>query len=248
MGYTPLFDTLTKGTLCGRWPDIGLWPIVLSMSDKNGVIDATQHYIAGVTGLPLADVEACMKRFCEPDPYSRSQDAGGARLVLIDAHREWGWQVVNHAKYKERARLAGKNARDVESGSNALRMQDRRRPPETAAHPLSDAYADSNTDKEKERAPAREPPPAGLDPQAWNRWDAYRREIRKPIKPASVQAAQRKLAGFGAEQATVVEQSIAQGWTGLFELKAANGNGHAPPPRKTRYEQMQEALQNASET
>ena len=29
-GYTPLFASLTTGTLCGRWPDSGLWPIVLS--------------------------------------------------------------------------------------------------------------------------------------------------------------------------------------------------------------------------
>jgi hypothetical protein len=34
-----------------------------------------------------------------------------------------------------------------------------------------------------------------------------------------VLAAQRKLAGFGAGQAAVVEQSIANGWQGLFPLK-----------------------------
>jgi hypothetical protein len=139
MGYTPLFDTLTKGTLCGRWPDIGLWPIVLSMSDRHGVIDATPAYIAGVTGLGIGDVEACMKRFCEPDPYSRSQDAGGARLVLLDEHRDWGWQVVNHAKYREKARLTSKNNQEVESGQNKFRMEhrtaaDRRSPPPTTSH------------------------------------------------------------------------------------------------------------------
>lgn len=68
--------------------------------------------------------------------------------------------------------------------------------------------------------------PAGLDLEAWNRYDTYRREIRKPIKPASVLAAQRKLAGFGADQAAVVEQTVAQGWTGLFDLKEpSNGAG-----------------------
>jgi hypothetical protein len=68
----------------------------------------------------------------------------------------------------------------------------------------------------------REPPPAGLDLQAWNRWEAYRRDIRKPIKSASMRAAQRKLAGYGAEQATVVEHTIAQGYTGLWEPKQVN--------------------------
>lgn len=65
-------------------------------------------------------------------------------------------------------------------------------------------------------ARAREPAPPGLDPVAWGRWEAYRIEIRKPIKPASLLAAQRKLASFGADQAVVVENSIANGWQGLF--------------------------------
>ncbi|MFT3960514.1 helix-turn-helix domain-containing protein [Propionivibrio sp.] len=70
--------------------------------------------------------------------------------------------------------------------------------------------------------------PAGLDLDAWNRWLAYRKEIRKAIKPASVLAAQRQLAGFGADQAAVVEQSIANGWQGLFALKAeAQATGRA---------------------
>lgn len=67
-------------------------------------------------------------------------------------------------------------------------------------------------------------PPAGLNLQAWDRWEAYKRAIRKPIKPASLLAAQRKLAGYGSDQGAVVEYSIAQGYTGLWEPKAG-GNG-----------------------
>lgn len=64
-----------------------------------------------------------------------------------------------------------------------------------------------------------EPPPSNLNVEAWHRWAQYRQEIRRPIKPASLAAAQRKLAGFGLDQGAVVEQSIANGWQGLFELK-----------------------------
>lgn len=59
----------------------------------------------------------------------------------------------------------------------------------------------------------------GLDVESWRRWEQYRREIRKPIKPASLLAAQRQLAGYGEFQSQVVEQSIANGYQGLFELK-----------------------------
>lgn len=160
-GYVPLFDSLTRGTLCGRWPDIGLWPIVLSLSDKHGIVDVTPTYIAGVTGLSIEDVAACMKRFCEPDPYSRSSDEDGRRLSLLDpSHREWGWRIVNHGMYREKARLMAKAAREVETGQNKSRM-DRRSPPLTAAHrpvppdtasdPLSNANADSNEEKNSPR-------------------------------------------------------------------------------------------------
>jgi hypothetical protein len=93
------------------------------------------------------------------------------------------------------------------------------------AQPASTMLATCNTeteqsrDRAEQREKAQAPPPEGLDLQAWNRWEAYKREIRKPIKPASLLAAQRKLAGFGSDQAAVVEHSIAQGWTGLYAAK-----------------------------
>jgi Helix-turn-helix domain len=74
-----------------------------------------------------------------------------------------------------------------------------------------------------------EPPPSNLNVEAWHRWEQYRQAIGKRIKPASMAAAQRKLAGFGASQAAVVEQSIANGWQGLFPLREA-------PARKEKSE------------
>lgn len=127
-GYTPLFSSLTTGTLCGRWPDIGLFPIILSMADKHGIVDVTPAYIANVTGLDPKEVIACMKRFCEPDEYSRSTEEDGARLRLIDPPRDWGWQVVNHTKYRERARKAAFDAARIADGRNAERMRTREDP------------------------------------------------------------------------------------------------------------------------
>jgi hypothetical protein len=113
-------------------------------------------------------------------------------------------------------------------------------------HVASDALADSNQDdsgalaltragarsasasasaSSPPDARARELAPPGLDPVAWARWEAYRVEIRKPIKPASLLAAQRKLAGFGADQAVVVENSIANGWQGLFQPDESGARG-----------------------
>lgn len=81
----------------------------------------------------------------------------------------------------------------------------------------------SRAESEQNRNPREKTPseslPAGLDSDAWSRWLEYRSEIRKPLKRASILAAQRKLAAFGSEQGAVVEQSIAEGYQGLFPLK-----------------------------
>lgn len=80
--------------------------------------------------------------------------------------------------------------------------------------------------KQDAHARARVVDVTGLDSKTWDRWTTYRTEIRKPLKPASIPAAQKALAAFGSDQAAVVEQSIAQGWTGLFQL---NGQATVKP-------------------
>lgn len=239
-GYAPLFDSLTTGTLCGRWPDIGLWPIILSMGGKRGVVDVTPDYIARVTGLPLEAVVACMKRFCEPDPYSRTSAEEGRRLVLVDPeHRDWGWRIVNQPLYRERARKMAFDAARGEDGRNAERMaarrsdgtrEDPRRPDETREHPPSESDAEAKKNAGAagcavpETGPEQSAP--GLDLRAWTRWIEYRIQIRKPLKPASIPAAQRKLAAFGTSQSEVVEHSIANGWQGLFPPNERRGRRH----------------------
>jgi hypothetical protein len=105
--------------------------------------------LAGVTGLPVEEVRACMGRFCEPDPESRSKEENGARLQLLDEHRDWGWRVVNHAAYREKARLTAKAAREVAEGTNRARMADRRSPPPT---PSPNSYSNSNNKPQNQSA------------------------------------------------------------------------------------------------
>ncbi len=156
-GYTPLFQSLTTGTLCGKWPDIGLWPIVLSLADKTGVVDVTPDYLARITGLALGDVTACMERFCGPDPYSRTPTDEGRRLALIDPeHRAWGWKILNHAQYRERARKQQWDNERTASGRDAERKRNERaqkkgesrniptRPDASRLSPLSDADTDAD--------------------------------------------------------------------------------------------------------
>ena len=92
----------------------------------------------------------------------------------------------------------------------------------TSPSPLINPSPSENRHKPSKRTQVTipdEPPPSNLNVEAWHRWVQYREAIGKRIKPASMAAAQRKLAGFGASQAAVVEQSIAEGYQGLFPVK-----------------------------
>lgn len=80
----------------------------------------------------------------------------------------------------------------------------------------------------------------GLNVEAFDRWLAYRDERKPSLKTASLVAAAKELAAQGDHQAAVVQQSIANGWQGLFPLKQQpngrhNGNGAKP---KTRADQL----------
>jgi hypothetical protein len=146
-----MFDTIYAGTLYGRWPMAPVWASLLPLVNAYGEIDLSFEAIAGMTGWPMELLRHGIAQLCEPDPYSRSEAEDGRRLVPLD-DRGWGWRVVNHAHYREKARLAVKAAREVASGLNAQRMRDRRRPPETPGTPPS------NADEEHDRIAGRSTP------------------------------------------------------------------------------------------
>jgi hypothetical protein len=139
-GYTPVFDSIFTGTLCGKYPDTAAWLFLLALADKNG---------ATVTGMPAEILMDCIGRFIQPDPHSRSSAEEGRRLILLNTERNWGWKIVNHAAYREKARLMAKNTEAVSSGKEA----ERKRHVRTSAGvrrcpPVSDpSDADADADK-----------------------------------------------------------------------------------------------------
>lgn len=148
-GYTPVFDTVFQGTLCGKYPDLPVWLVLLALQQRGGIIDAHPSYIATISGLPQADIEAAIQRFCEPDPASRTADHDGRRLEPIEG-AGFGWRVLNHRKYQEKARLAARTAREAEERKAALPAIPRNSP-QSPASPPSDSDANSNTNSGKSR-------------------------------------------------------------------------------------------------
>ena len=247
-GYTPAFDSIYDGTLYGRWPAAAVMATLIPLIDAKGCINRSFEAIAGMTGWPMELLKRGIEELEQPDPHSRTPAEDGRRLIKLDPARPWGWRVVNHMLYREKARKMAYDKERTESGRDAERKRAEREnsrdvptsPDESRDVPLSDSYADSEAKKTRARAAHDSPdaktrgdaePPPGLDPAAWSRWCDYRVQIRKPIKPVSIPAAQRELAGFGADQAAVVEQSIANSYQGLFALKN-RPKPQTPVPRR----------------
>ena len=233
--YGKLYSQIFDGTLHGNLEATAVFMAMIAIADSDGVVDLTLTALTSRTGWPQEFIERGIAELEQADEHSRTPDEEGRRIVRLRDNTTWGWRITNYLKYRE--------IRDESSRRDYMRryMRDRRskqavnsvntcKPP--LAHAEAEAEAEAEAKKKTRRARARaddspgqapevapELPP-GLDPAAWSRWCGYRKQIRKPLKPVSIPAAQRELAAFGSDQSAVVEQSVAQGWQGLFALKA----------------------------
>lgn len=198
--------------------------IQLELPDKPEV-----HYISGICNLEPDTVVGKLIRVWQWfNKHTTDGNAVGVTFALVD-------RLVGVTGFAEAMHLSGW----LEHNGSTLTMPkfDRHTSESAKKRALSSERqsrfrnAPSVTNalprEEKRRSKPPIPPEGdfvpGLNLEAWNRWMQYRTDIRKPIKPASILAAQRKLAGYGNGQAVAVEQSIANGWTGLFEPKTING-------------------------
>lgn len=156
-GYTPVFATVFDGSLCGKWPDTAVWLTMLALCDKRGNVDMSYYAIVGRTGWPIDLLRQGITALMQPDSESRSPAEDGRRLVPLDPSRGWGWHVVNHAVYREKARLQAKDAARTASGADAERKRAEREvspevprtPPELPGVPLSDSNANTDSNEEK---------------------------------------------------------------------------------------------------
>lgn len=156
MGYTPVFDTVFEGSLCGKYPDTAVWLYMLALADHRGEIDKTPEFISAMTGMPLEDLKLGIQHLSSPDPRSRSPEAEGRRLALIDSHRDWGWRVVNIEKYRRKASALNQNARQVADGRNAEKV--RRYKERHRETPADTADTGTHTHTQTKKEEAREQP------------------------------------------------------------------------------------------
>lgn len=98
--YAKVFRQLWDGTLADPWQAWAVFVFLLAHADAQDNVNMTVERIAERAHLPVADVRAGLAVLEAPDPESQTPDHEGRRIVRLDAHRTWGWHIVNRAAYK----------------------------------------------------------------------------------------------------------------------------------------------------
>lgn len=222
-GYVPLYDTMLSGTLYGRWPHTGIWACLLSRVSREGVIDETPQSLAAAIGVPIDTLVTCINDFMQPDPDSRSPEHEGRRLALISAHRTWGWRVLNHGKYREKARKKNYDDSRTESGGDASRKKVSRssrevpRSPDVSREvPLSEAEAN----KSRKRA-TRLPDEFALTPE------------RKAIAEREGVDPSRTFTKFCDYWRSVAKNNTKLDWEATWRTWCMNDSDRNAPKKKT---------------
>ena len=116
----------------------------LVLADPDGVVDMTHEAIARRTNVPIEIVRSSIAKLSMPDPRSRSPKEEGRRLILLDIHRDWGWQVVNYEDYR--------NIRDESGRRSYMReyMRNRRKQPVNPVNSGKPQLAKEEEEEEEE--------------------------------------------------------------------------------------------------
>ncbi len=168
-----------------------MWCLADTHIDENDVLPLGKSDLDDVIGIP---------GFCDllPGDWLTVIDETHVKLPSFHEH--------NGTEAKKKAVTQKRVERFRKGNVTAL--------PQRNAQALPDQDQDQD---QKQSAPiVARSLPEDLNPTAWQKWEDYRKQIRKPLKPASIPAAQKALAAFGSEQESVVDHSIANGYTGLF--------------------------------
>ncbi len=97
-GYAKLFSHILQSTI---WHEDDhtriVWITLLALKDQHGNVLASLPGLAHSAHVPIESAQKALKKFLEPDEYSRTRDYDGRRLQIIDG----GWHVLNHEKYRK---------------------------------------------------------------------------------------------------------------------------------------------------
>jgi hypothetical protein len=208
--YGKLFTSMYDGTLAatGPWQALVTFQQMIALADKDGVVDMTAAAISRRTSIPLEIIELGLVELMKPDPNSRTPAEEGRRIVLLESHRNWGWQLVNYKHYAA-LRSAEERREYLRVAQEKHRAKKKASTPVNTVNPAStlSTHVDVDVDVSVDAGKTTPTPPGGGVP---------------PLKPASGAKG-----ASGAKKASApakpdgVEQQVWDDWLALRKAKKA---------------------------
>jgi len=247
--YGKIFASMYDGTLASNWKALVTFQQMIVLADADGVVDITPDRLAARTGIPEAILKEGIEALEAPDEYSRTRSMDGRRIERLDAHRPWGWRIVNYAKYRNLASKEEKRARDRQRIAEKRRLSQGvatcRKVSRDVASVANVAHTDTDRDEDRDIPP--KPPKGGFDPrkadlpfgdgfaEVWGQWCSHRSEMKKKLTKTSVGQQLKKLKNMGEPRAiAALQHSMANGWVGIFEPDRPKDLFEHPPPAKKK--------------
>jgi hypothetical protein len=160
--YAKVFSQIFESSISEDYKQRHMFMDLLVLADRNGIVDMTREGISRRLNVPLEIVKENITKLEQADPLSRNGEEEGRRIIRLDEHRDWGWQIVNFAFYRElkdsdslrsawkeqkrRYRAAKKEAENGPHMSNGVQDSPALSSPHTHTH--------THPQKEKKKPPA----------------------------------------------------------------------------------------------
>lgn len=227
--YTKVFSQIFDSSIAEDYHTRHVFMDLLVLADRDGVIDMTQYAISRRTNVPIDVVTKAIGILSQPDPNSRTPDHEGRRLERLNEHRDWGWRIINYEKYRNmrsetdrkeymrdfmaKKRASEKAAKEVLPEEPVKEKPVK--PQTTDTDTKTEFYADYMNPEQKE---------SETFVKTWREWLTFRKNEKHSRVTDTAAKKQLKMLSDStiADQAAILNQSMTNGWTGLFPLKASD--------------------------
>lgn len=205
--YGKIFSSMYDGTLASRgpWQALVTFQQMIVLADQDGVVDMTADAIARRTSIPLEIIEAGIEALLQPDTKSRTPDEEGRRIVTLEEHRDWGWQIVNHAKYRdmrkaedrrEYLRVAQANRREKLKSTSVNKRQQMSAKINTSTNTDADADTEADALRPSVVVVSKSPRPGKKAPESFTLTDDMRAWAIEKVPGVNVEAETDKLKDY----------------------------------------------------
>jgi hypothetical protein len=204
----------------------------LAIKDENGFVSASRSGLARIANISIEDFNIGIKCLESPDSDSRTPNYEGRRIEKIDG----GWIILNNDKYRLPEDKRNEYMREYMRKRRNVNLTNINSKIDTCLPSVSVSVSGINSielKNERIKENTIQIPMHLLE--IWPAFEEMRRKLKKPLTTKAAELTIKKLNELSADhniQVKILEQSIQQGWQGVFPLKDAlldEKNRNRPP-------------------